>query len=203
MEQEKKKKHKVLRGIIGIVVVLVVVGAIFGNKSQSNDSNSSDTSSNVAESTESNSKDSESKDSKKEQVITLGTEFTAGDWSVTVKSIDEPVTSVGKSQYIKGAEAQGQFIPVTLSIKNSGKKASYFFTDNVKLKDTNGNEYAYNSDATIWGAEHGALRISEQVNPGNTLEGKIWFDVPTDAKISELTFSGSFFSRPVSVKLGD
>lgn len=197
MEEKEEKKKKRWPWIVGAIVLVVAIAGFFGGN-KSDTGNTAQT--NSASQTQANKGEQANKaDQKKEdETYAIGKEFTVGDWAVTVVSVDAPVPDVGKSEYIEGAKAQGQFIPVKIKAKNNGSKGATFFADNVKLKDSEGKEFSYSSDAAIWGAEKGGL-ILEDVNPGNTVEGMLWFDTPAGANISELVFSGGLLDKSVSV----
>lgn len=129
--------------------------------------------------------------------VGLGEEFTVGDWSATVASVDAPVASVGPSGF--ATEAQGEFVPVKISAKNTAKEEQTFFADNVKLIDAEGAEYSYSSDASVWGADSGGILL-EPTNPGNTLNGYLWFDVPAGTDITQVKVSGGgFLDDPITV----
>lgn len=188
--EKPDKKRKIWPWIIVAIIVLAIFGSLNSGSDDKADGNAAQAS---------KSERSDASESKVES-FTIGQEFTAGDWTVTIDSMDEPVKSVGKSEFSDGATAQGQFIPVTLSVTNAGEEASTFFASDVKLIDDQGREFEYSSDASIWGTDDGGLLLDE-VNPGNTLKGKIWFDVPEATNVTELTISSGFLSSPISVKI--
>lgn len=132
-----------------------------------------------------------------EEKVKIGDQVAAGDWLIVVKSVGEPVAAVGDPE-IFGADAQGHFVPVDVTVKNNGKSGDYFSADEIKVKDDQGREFSYSSDAAFAGDEEGGL-ILDQINPGNSVEGKLWFDTPTDAKVTEVNISSGAFSSPVVV----
>lgn len=128
----------------------------------------------------------------------LGDTVVSGDWEVTVKAVEEGVAEVG-NEYL-GATAQGQFVVVDLAVKNAGSSPEYFFENNITLSDESGNSYNSDSEAGIY-ADEDALFL-EEINPGNTAEGVLVFDVPTEVSPSHLEFQGGIFSEAASVSLG-
>lgn len=190
----KTEKPDKKRKIWPWIIVAIIVLAIFGSLNSGSDDKAGGNAAQASKSERSDASES------KVESFTIGQEFTAGDWTVTIDSMDEPVKSVGTSEFSDGATAQGQFIPVTLSVTNAGEEASTFFASDVKLIDDQGREFEYSSDASIWGIDDGGLLLDE-VNPGNTLKGKIWFDVPEATNVTELTISSGFLSSPISVKI--
>lgn len=89
----KKTWFLVLAGIVILGVIAQAFGG--GNTSTSSTSTSTSSATSTEESTTST-KEAETKaaDSKNE-TVSLGQEFTAGDWGVTVVSVGEPVSQVG------------------------------------------------------------------------------------------------------------
>lgn len=128
----------------------------------------------------------------------IGDTVAADDWEITVAKVDDGVSQVGDE--FLNAQAQGQFVQIELSVKNTGSDPNFFFEDDIKLGDDAGNTYSADSEAGIYAAENNILFL-EEINPGNTAEGVLVFDVPEDADPNTLTFSGGIFSDPVEISL--
>ena len=128
----------------------------------------------------------------------MGEEFAVGDWAVTIASIGEPSAAVGPDSF--QAEAQGEFIPVTITAKNNAKEQRTFFADSIKLIGKDGSEFSYSTDAAMYGSQEGGM-ILEPTNPGNAAKGKLWFDVPAGTEIKEIKVAPGSFSmdKPVVV----
>lgn len=131
--------------------------------------------------------------------VALGQEFTIDDWAVTIVGVGEPVNTIGDE--FLSTEAQGQFLPVEISARNVGTEENTFFADSFKLVDDKQREFSYSSDATFYGASEGAVSFLDSINPGNTLAGKLYFDVPTDATVTAVKVEGGWFTEPVSVAI--
>lgn len=129
----------------------------------------------------------------------IGDTVTIDDWSVVVTGVDAPVASVGND--FLNTEAQGEFIPVHITVTNEGKQAEYFFADNFVLVDDQGREFSYSTDATIYGAADGAVSLLDEINPGNTIEGVLYYDAPVGTNIVEMKVSGGLFTAPVTIAL--
>lgn len=97
------------------------------------------------------------------------------------------------------AEAQGEFIIVTLSVQNIGDVPQSYFGDNQKLIDTAGRQYGADSEASLWMNDEGA--IMSDINPGNSIQVRAAFDVPPGTVPAELELHDSMFSGGVSVRL--
>ncbi|WP_432791335.1 DUF4352 domain-containing protein [Brevibacterium sp. K11IcPPYGO002] len=128
----------------------------------------------------------------------IGDTVAADDWEITVAKVDDAVSQVGDE--FLNAQAQGQFVQIELSVKNTGSDPNFFFEDDIKLGDDAGNTYSADSEAGIYAAENNILFL-EEINPGNTAEGVLVFDVPEDADPNTLTFAGGIFSDPVEISL--
>jgi hypothetical protein len=129
----------------------------------------------------------------------IGEPVTVDDWEVTVVALGEPVEAVGPDMF--NTEAQGIFVPVQLKVTNNASQAEYFFADDFVLVDDQGREFSYSSDATIYGASDGAVSLLDEINPGNSLEGTLYYDVPVDATIVAMQVSGGLFTAPVTIAL--
>lgn len=97
------------------------------------------------------------------------------------------------------AEAQGEFIIVTLSVRNIGDEAQSYFGTNQKLLDSAGRQYESDSEASMWMNEEGG--IMSDINPGNSIQVRAAFDVPPGTQPAELELHDSMFSGGVSVRL--
>lgn len=128
----------------------------------------------------------------------IGDAVKADGWEITVNKVDDGVAKVG-NEYL-GAEAQGQFVTVDVSVKNTESEPDYFFEDNIKLGDDAGNSYSADTEAGIYVDENSILFL-EEINPGNTAKGVLVFDVPKDVSPDRLTFEGGIFSDPIEISL--
>lgn len=129
----------------------------------------------------------------------LGDSVKSGDLTFVVSEVREGGTSVG-SDYLT-EEAQGRFVIVTLSIKNDGDAAETFFDSNVTINDADGRSFEPNSMAAIYAGDSGKDIWLEQINPGNTVKGDLYFDMPEGADPVSVTLTGSFFSEGVTVQV--
>jgi Domain of unknown function (DUF4352)/Protein of unknown function (DUF2510) len=97
------------------------------------------------------------------------------------------------------ATAQGEFIVVTLSVKNIGNEPQSYFGQNQQLIDASGREYGASSEADTW-MNAGGNPMGD-INPGNSIQVKVAFDVPPGTNPAELELHDSMFSGGVSVRL--
>lgn len=128
----------------------------------------------------------------------VGDEVRDGKFAFTVHKVKCGVAHVG-NEYI-GADAQGQFCLVTLTVENIGSEPQTLFSSNQKgyIGDT---EYAVDDTATLYSASAGDSPWLKDINPGNALTGTIVFDIPQGAELSKLELHDSAFSGGAEVRL--
>jgi hypothetical protein len=201
----KQKKPLLKRWWFWLIVIVVLIAIISslgggGDEASSESADSSSAEGQKAGADKSDDKSAGKSDDKAaaESEHGVGDTVAADDWEITVDKVDDGVSRVG-DEYL-GAEAQGQFVQISLSVKNTGSEADYFFEDDIKLADDAGNTYSADSEAGIYAAEDNILFL-EEINPGNTAKGVLVFDVPEDVDPSRLTFAGGLFSDPVEISL--
>lgn len=135
---------------------------------------------------------------KDEAAYGLGDAVAADGWEITVSKVKDGVSTVGNE--FLNTKAQGQFVKVNLSVKNTKSEPKLFFEDNIKLSDKEGNTYSSDSEAGIY-ADEDSILFLEEINPGNTAKGVLIFDVPEDVTPERLVFEGGIFSDPVEISL--
>lgn len=173
----KKKPGCFLIGCLSLVVVTVVVGIIVGVVVATSGGDGAPTAG-----------------EKKEQVATLGTPVTSGDLEFTLTGFKCGVTVKDATGEVK---PQGQFCEMTVSVKNVGKKEAMLSSDDIKLKDADDVEYSSTTE-TMFTDE---AFVFEAINPGNTVKGKVYFDIPKDVEPIVATVSSGLFGEPVDVTL--
>ena len=98
------------------------------------------------------------------------------------------------------ANAQGEFIILTLNVKNIGDEQQSFFTTNQKLIDASGRQYGSSSEADTYLNAGGGSSYAE-INPGNSIQTKIAFDVPVGTVAKALEVHDSMMSSGTTVAL--
>lgn len=131
-----------------------------------------------------------------EEAPGLGDAVRDGQFEFVVSEVEPGLETVG-ADFIE-EEAQGQFVLVTLSVTNIGDDAQYFSDSEQTLVDDQGREHSTSSAGMF--LEDNDLWLQE-INPGNTAEGVIVFDIPADATPVELELHDSIFSDGVVVAL--
>lgn len=180
-------RHKILTGIMGLVLLIVVISAASGG-SKDGVGNSSDKKSAQSESKKDNAK-----------LSGIGEAVQDGKFEFTVSSIECGKTSVGTNQYLT-KQAQGQFCLLNLSIKNIGTEAQTFDSSNVYLFDASDAKFSADSSASMYANPEGSTFLN-QINPGNSVTGSVVFDLPTDKTPVVAELHDSMFSGGVKVQL--
>ena len=120
-----------------------------------------------------------------------------GKFEFVVKSISCGHSHVGND--IMGADAQGQFCLVKMSVKNIGDEAQTFDDTAQYAFDANKKKFSADSEADLginsdsWMAD---------INPGNELTGTLAYDMPKGDKIVKMELHDSMFSDGVTVNVG-
>ena len=99
------------------------------------------------------------------------------------------------------AKPQGEFIIVTLNVKNIGNEQQSFFTSNQKLLDSNGRQYGSSSDADMYLNSGGGASTFSEINPGNAVQAKVAFDVPVGTTAKAVEVHDSMMSGGTTVAL--
>jgi len=117
-----------------------------------------------------------------------------GEFAFTVSGMDAPQHSIGDQT------AQGEFVVVHLHVTNIGNKGQHFFASNQKLIDANHKQYS--DDSAAEDALPGNDQASDTtINPGNSIDAAVVFDVPVGTVPATLEVHDSAHSGGVTVKL--
>jgi hypothetical protein len=122
----------------------------------------------------------------------LGTPVRDGKFQFTAKSLTCGVA-------VPYVTAQGQFCEMDLQVQNIGKEPQTLFDTNQYAYAANGARYQADSAAGL-AANAAAQGVwITNINPGNTVEGFVVWDIPKDGKITKVVLHDSAFSGGVSV----
>ncbi|NNG20633.1 DUF4352 domain-containing protein [Naumannella sp. ID2617S] len=116
-----------------------------------------------------------------------GVEFTVTGFQCGVK-----VSDISRT-----LQPQGQFCKMDLTAKNTGTKQSSLMDDYLKVMDDKGAEYKSSSETWM---VNGVI-LMKQINPGNTLTGSVYYDVPKEVSPSRAKLQGSLFGKGANVSL--
>ena len=189
MDNGKKKnwfkRHKVLTAIIAIVLIGAIGGASGTQKNSSTPASSSSSSS--------------SNETKSEAIARIGEPVRDGKFEFVVKSVTCGKNSVGTNQYLT-KEAQGQFCLMDLTVKNIGDQQQTFTENAQKLLNADGMQYSSDSVASLYNSNNSDTWLN-QINPGNSVQGVIVFDIPKDQVPTSAELHDSVYSGGVKVSL--
>jgi hypothetical protein len=119
-----------------------------------------------------------------------------GKFEFTVTKIDCGKTQVGSQYSLQ--KAQGQYCLVSITVKNIGDKAQMFDSSNQHAYNATGAKYDTDGLAAIY-LDGDSRSFLEDINPGNTVNGVVVFDIPKGASIVALELHDSAFSGGVTV----
>jgi len=126
----------------------------------------------------------------------IGTPVRDGKFEFTVTGVDPGKSSIGTAPLDK--TAQGQFVLVHLTVRNVGNQPQTFDQSSQKGTDQQGRQLSPDTTAAIYTDPNNFLA---QINPGNSVQGILAFDIPKDSMLTKLELHDSAFSNGVSVQL--
>ena len=127
----------------------------------------------------------------------IGQDAADGKFNFVVKGVDCSRTQIG-SEYFN-TTAQGKFCVVNVAITNIGDEPQSFFGENAKLFNAQGQQFSADNEAAMY--LENADSLFEEINPGNSLNSKVIFDVPANMKPTSIELHDSAFSGGVTVAL--
>ena len=128
----------------------------------------------------------------------LGKTVRDGKFAFTVTAVKCGIAQVGTGDILV-QKAQGQYCRVSLKVENIGAEAQMMFASNQYLFDTKGRKFSADATANIY--DDSTKLMFEEINPGNSIKGFVYFDVPKGTKVSKLELHDSLFSDGVEVRL--
>lgn len=185
-----KKSHKLRNGLligVGVFVAFVIVVSLTGT----DDRGSTNSPTNSAGSAPANSPS---------DIAPAGSAVRDGkfEFQVTTVANAKTVSDPTNNPYMT-ANAQGEFIVVTMRVKNIGDKPQSYFGDNQKMIDAQGREYGASSEAGMY--MNTGVAVMGEINPGNSIAVKVAFDVPPGTAPAAMQLHDSMFSSGVKVAL--
>lgn len=120
-----------------------------------------------------------------------------GKFEFQVINMTRAATAGDPSNQFEIVKPQGEFIIVTMSVRNIGDRPQSYFGGNQKLIDTSGRQYGTNSEASMWMNSS----IGGDINPGNSIQVKEAFDVPPGTHADVLEVHDSMMSGGAMVHL--
>jgi Domain of unknown function (DUF4352) len=127
----------------------------------------------------------------------IGNSVRDGKFEFTVRKIECGKSRIGDANF--GTTAQGQFCFVYLKVENIGKEAQLLDGSNQYMFGEGGQRYDADTEAAIYLDD--AQTFLEEINPGNSVNGIVAFDIPKSAKPTRLELHDSAFSGGVEVEV--
>jgi Domain of unknown function (DUF4352) len=146
--------------VLGAIVALVIVLAAIGGNNDKNNNSSGSTSSAPGPAAAA------------PQSAGVGQEVRDGKFAFTVTSVDTSPVAGDTSNQFERVQAQGKFVNVHITVKNTGDRPQTFSASNQKLH-IGSNEFSSNDIAAVW-----TQSANVDINPGNSIPALISFDVP-------------------------
>ncbi|MCF8569337.1 DUF4352 domain-containing protein [Gordonia sp. HY002] len=193
-----KKKTKKWPWILGAIVVLIII--IAATSGGGEDSSSAGDTANAVDAVDAGTgAGNEEQTDNGSDAAAMNTPVRDGKFEFVVTDVESGLSEVGDNPYLN-EQAQGQFVVVSLTVKNIGDKAQSFSPGDQKLKDSQGREFE--TDTTAQVALGGSdIAIWDSINPGNTVSIKLVFDMPKNAKPASMELHDSMFSDGADVSL--
>ena len=129
----------------------------------------------------------------------IGTPVRDGKFEFTVTKMRCGVPSVGTE--VVGQAAQGQFCLASLKVANIGDKPQMLDASSLYGYDAQGRKYNADSAAGIYANPAGGGAFLNEINPGNSANAVVVFDIPKGGKLTKLELHDSPFSGGVDVTL--
>lgn len=191
---KKKGKGKFIAlGVVALIVIAIIASSIGGGGDETaGDSAPSSTS--AADDAGAGENPDEAEADEAATVPKLGDVVVADDLEFTLTDFECGVTV---EDYSGEVEPQGKFCTVHVSVKNVGKSATYLSSEHVKLLTEDGIEYSASDDTWL---VDGVLLL-EEINPGNTAKGDLYFDLPEDVELTKAMVGGGFLSAGKEIAL--
>jgi hypothetical protein len=171
--------------LLALLAVIIVASVIGGGSSDPGGTTTGAVGSSTAESQSS------------EGLAKVGEPARDGKFEFLVESINCDATSVGTASFTH--DAQGKFCIVRVKVTNIGDKSQTFSGSNATLIDPNGQQYAADLAAAAY--MDNAESVYTPINPGNSVEAQVAFDVPRETVPDQLDLHDSPFSSGVRVQL--
>jgi hypothetical protein len=120
-----------------------------------------------------------------------------GKFAFKVTKVQCGIHKVGSGSF--SSTAQGQYCAITLNVRNDGDEPQTMFSSNQYLYDKKERKFEADSSAELWAETSGVSW--EEINPGNSVTGTIYFDVPVGIKLDYLEVHDSMFSFGTNIYL--
>lgn len=180
-----KKSHGCLYAALGgaaaivVLIIIVVVVAIAGSAGNGGSKQA----------------DAQPDGAAPDKAAGIGDQVKDGKFTFTVTKMRKGLSTYGDNQFTQ-EHAQGQFVILNVTVTNHGDEAQLFDASDQHLFD--GKNRKYNAESGMFTENDVFLN---EINPGNTVKGKIAFDMPQHRAPAKVELHDSPFSDGVTVNL--
>jgi len=186
------RRHKILTGLGLLILLGIIISTANGGKS-------STPTVSAASSSSSSSAPAAPAAPPAPAAPGLNASVRDGKFEFVVTKVDCGKSQVGKDPLTK--KAQGQFCLVSLTVKNVANESQTLDAGSQRAMDAQGRKFSADSAAGIYLGDQGNTFLTP-INPGNSVQGQVVFDIPKDVKIVRLELHDSPFSQGVAVAVG-
>lgn len=193
----RKKRHWVRNSFLGIVgVIVIIIIASVAASSGGHTTAPASSAGNAGSTTPAAAPQAAAAAAK------IGSPVRDGKFQFTITSVTQ-AKSVGDTANGLGDTAQGQYTIVHVTVANIGTQAQTLDDSAQYVYDTSGRKYDVSTSADIdLNSANGADSVFlNDINPGNTVNGELAFDMPAGAKAVKAELHDSPFSGGVTVNL--
>lgn len=128
----------------------------------------------------------------------IGDQVQDGAFAFTVTKVETGREALGDG-FLR-SEAQGSYVLVHVTVTNVGTESAMFTSANQTLLDDRGREFEADAGAALMNVP-GSESFLTDINPGNSVDGVLVFDVPEGLAPAAIELHESMFSRGVVVSL--
>lgn len=128
----------------------------------------------------------------------IGEPVSDGMFEFTVTDVETGIQHVG-GEYV-GTDAQGQFVIVHVTVHNTGDEPRMLSMSSQKLYDDQGRTFEASSGAAVMALPESDAFLNN-INPGNSVQAQLLFDVPEDVQLGSVELHDGMMSGGVTVSL--
>lgn len=185
----RKKRGRTVLIVLGVIVALGVISRL-GAGSDTADTSTATSGSVTAGSAQ--------QAASAEPEAGIGAEVRDGDFAFVVTGVEPGVKQLGKGAW--STQAQGEFVLVRVTVTNIGTESTMFSGGNQKLLDAQGREFEADSGSAVMYVPDSESFLNK-INPGNSVNATVVFDVPAGLAPTAIELHDSMFSGGVTVSL--
>lgn len=182
----RKKRHGCLIGIAGavaLVIVVSVIAAIAGGGGGTSTGGASGSGGSTGSS----------------HAAGIGDPVRDGKFQFVINRVSH---RIGVGTLGTGITAQGMFTVLHVLVTNIGTESQTLDDSSQYVFDGSGRKFDASTEADIYANPSGDSMFLQDINPGNSVRGVIYFDLPQGDQAVKAELHDSAFSGGVTVNLG-